>query len=85
MKLLIKGSLTKLGEGEFATDLVYLYQITPMQQDTTGRDRVFTFNCYTKSIKRDTPKHSAERKHIALTLRKRHKLLWQHFHDAMDK
>jgi len=85
MRLIIKGSLTKLGEGEFATDLVYLFQINPMQQDIEGNDRAFTFNCYTKQNKRDTPKHSPERKHLASTLRKRHSLLWQHFHRVMHK
>jgi hypothetical protein len=85
MRLIIKGSVTQLGDGEFASDIVYLFRITPMMQDRNGNDRAFTFNCYTKRNKRDTPKHSPERKEIARTLRLRHKLIWRTFHDAMDR
>lgn len=85
MRLLITGSLTQLGDGEFASDIVYLFRICPMGQDRLGNDRVFTFNCYAKREWREAPKHSASRKDLAIKLRKRHRLLWQHYHNAMDK
>ena len=85
MKLLIKGSITQIGEGEFSTELVYFFQITPMRQDRNGNDRTFTFNCYTKTRYRQGPKHCAERKHIAAKLRQRHRNIWRVFHDAMDR
>lgn len=85
MMLIIKGSITQIGEGEFSTDLVYLFQITPLKQDALGNDRVFTFNCYTKARYRNSPKHSAERKHIAQRLRQRHRNIWRLYHDAMRR
>ena len=83
--MIIKGSITQTWEGEWANDLLYKFQISPLAQDLQGNDRVFTFAYYTTKPKRATPKHSDERKLIARCLRKHHTLIWKRFHDAMDR
>ncbi len=83
--MLIKGSIWQTFDGEWANDLQYRFQISPLDQDRRGDDRVFTFSYYTTKPKRNTPKHSEERKTIARNLRKHHTLIWQRFHDAMDR
>lgn len=65
MKLLIKGTLTALGDGEFQEDLIYHFKVSPMAQDKNGDDRVFTFILYTKKQQRNSPKDGKERKLIA--------------------
>lgn len=85
MNILIKGEISATGEGEWGNDLLYKFQISPLAQDTRGDDRVFTFILYTTKPKRNTPKHSDERKLIARQLRRHHTLIWQRFHDAMDR
>ncbi len=82
-KMLIKGTISSLGEGEFRGELVYNFKISPFMQDFKGDDRVFTFVLYAGVGKRDTPKHSPERTTLARLLRKRHTLLWNRFHEAM--
>lgn len=83
-KLLIKGTLTQIGEaGEFEDDIVYVFKISPLGQDKNGDDRVFTFNCYSKASHRNSPKHSTNRKHLALLLRTRHTNIWNRLHKAM--
>lgn len=83
-KLLIKGSITALGEGEFSTDLVYSFKISPLGQDRNGNDRVFTFINYCKAEDRNSETGSEARRRIAHSLRKRHALLWSNFHEAYD-
>jgi hypothetical protein len=85
MKMIIKGVVEQTWEGEWANDLLYKFQISPMAQDIRGQDRVFTFAYYTTNPKRNTTKHSDERKLIARNLRKHHTLIWQRFHLAMDR
>ena len=83
--MIIKGEVTQTWEGEWANDLLYKFQISPLAQDLQGNDRVFTFAYYTTKPKRATPKHSDERKLIARNLRKHHTLIWLRFHAAMDR
>jgi hypothetical protein len=82
-KMLIKGTLSSLGEGEFRGELVYNFKISPFMQDLKGDDRVFTFALYAGVGKREAPKHSPERTTLARLLRKRHTILWDRFHEAM--
>jgi hypothetical protein len=82
-KMLIKGTLSSLGEGEFRGELVYNFRISPFMQDLKGDDRVFTFALYAGVGKREAPKHSPERTTLARLLRKRHTILWDRFHEAM--
>jgi hypothetical protein len=80
--LIIKGTISSMGEGEFRGDLVYNFKVSPLAQDLKGNDRVFTFALYA-GTHRNTPKHSIQRKSIANLLRKRHTNLWDRFHEAM--
>lgn len=83
-KMQIRGTVTKLGEGEFEHDIVYNFRVNPLARDKRGDDRVFAFQMYSKAQNRNTPKHSKERHEIARKLRIHHSKLWQRFHDAMD-
>jgi hypothetical protein len=82
-KMLIKGTLSSLGEGEFRGELVYNFRVSPFMQDLKGADRVFTFALYAGVGKREAPRHSPERTTLARLLRKRHTILWDRFHEAM--
>lgn len=84
IRVLIKGSITKAAATEHATLLQYHFQISPLAQTFSGKDRTFTFSHYTTTTDRNTQKHSEERKRIAKALRHKHTFLWNLFKQEMS-